>query len=157
MLAVTIITGLFSHHTRDPTLYNADTMAKDLYLIRHVTTETGRRICCRRCRFRVVCCSSISSLIFRTLALDTCACYRGRCVVVVVASGLHDIHGDGIADVELKELASDNGANNQAEEDDEHEEVEDRIANDSALAELALLHRVDRRADLTTGALLAGN
>jgi hypothetical protein len=156
MLAVTIITGLFSHHTRDPTLYNADTMAKDLYLIRHVTTETGRRICCRRCRFRVVCCSTISSLIFRTLALDTGACYRGRCIVVVVAGGLHDVHRDGIANVELEELACDNGPNDQAKEDDEHEKVEDRIADDSALSELALLHRVDRRADLTTGTLLAG-
>jgi hypothetical protein len=155
MLAVTIITGLFSHHTRDPTLYNADTMAKDLYLIRHVTTETGRRIRRRR-GVRVVCCPSISSLIFRTLALDTCASYRGRCVVVVVAGGLHDVHGDGVTNVELEELACDNGSNNQAEEDDEHEKVEDRIADDPALSELGLLHRIDRRTDLTTEALLAG-
>jgi len=42
------------------------------------------------------------------------------------------------------------GASEQEKEDNKQEEVEDSIANDSSLAELGLLQRVNWRTDLTT-------
>jgi len=69
-------------------------------------------------------------------------------VVVVEAGGLEELHGDGGQAGE--ELAGDDGADDQGDEDYEHDEVEDGIADYSALAELALLQRVDGRPDLAT-------
>lgn len=55
----------------------------------------------------------------------------------------------------LDELGGDDRADDQDQEQEEHREVEDGVADNAALAKLRLLERVDWRTDLATGRLLA--
>jgi hypothetical protein len=52
--------------------------------------------------------------------------------------------------IKKAEVTDDSRSDEQDHEEDEEGEVEESVANDTALAELGLLERVDRRADLTT-------
>jgi hypothetical protein len=47
-------------------------------------------------------------------------------------------------------ISNNHWSNDEDEEDNEHEEVQDRKANNSSPTELRLLKRVNRRPDLTT-------
>lgn len=84
-----------------------------------------------------------------TLARQVVARRAGRGVVVLPVDGLHEIQrvAEGLRDVRL-ELADDDRTDNQDHHQEEHEEVHDGVADDAALAQLRLLERVDRRADL---------
>ena len=81
-----------------------------------------------------------------TLARQVVARFPRAGVVVLPVRGLLELQ-----DVEcgrLHELLDNDGADDQDHHKEEHEEVHDRVADDTALAKLRLLERVDRRADL---------
>ena len=84
--------------------------------------------------------------------MDTLARHAGRRVVVVVTSGLQNLHGEGVGETggNCDVLSSHDGPDDQSKEDDEDDKVQDSIANDTALAKLRLLERVNGRADLAT-------
>jgi hypothetical protein len=132
-------------------LYNAtgkQQSAKCAFLICHVPAEaTGSVIGgCRRISgvCRIACWVPHGTL----HVVDARSGTLSTCVVVVEADGLENLHGQ--VDVEFDELSSDNRTDDQDEEDNEEEKVEDSVTDDAAFAELALLQRVDGRADLTT-------
>ena len=81
-------------------------------------------------------------------AVEAVSSELARSVIVVLPSGLHELQGDGrqVVDVIFDNYRS----NNEDEEDDEHEEVKNRKANDPSPAQLGLLKRVNRRSDLAT-------
>ena len=88
----------------------------------------------------------------RALSVDASAsCTCGR-VVVVVTSRLQNLHGERVGKTgwDIDELGSNDGANDQGQEHDEDDKVQDGVANNTALAKLCLLERVDGRANLTT-------
>lgn len=82
-----------------------------------------------------------------------CPGRRAAGVVVVEASRLQKIHRN--RGQTLDHLASNDGTDDQGHEDDEHEEIQHGKADDSTLAKLRLLERVDWRSDLTTGIVSA--
>ena len=86
------------------------------------------------------------------LAVDTSASCTCRRVVVVVTSGLQNLHGNRVGKTggDRNELGRNNGTNDQAEEHDENDKVQNGVADNTALAKLGLLERVDGRANLTT-------
>jgi hypothetical protein len=86
------------------------------------------------------------------LAVDTLASCTCRRVVVVIASRLHDFQGERIGKIarNLDELGGNDRANNQTEEYDEDDKVQNGVADNTTLAKLCLLERINRRTDLTT-------
>jgi hypothetical protein len=141
-----------SHHAHATLLlYNAtgkQESAKCALLVSHVPAEaTGSVIGgCRRISgiCRIACWVPLGAL----HVVDARSGTLSTCVVVVQADGLENLHGQ--VDAEFDELSSDNRTDDQDEEDNEEEKVEDGVADDAAFAKLALLQRVDGRADLTT-------
>ena len=71
----------------------------------------------------------------------------GRGIVVVPVVRLDQVHGQLDA-AGIDELAGDDGTHDEDDEEQKEGEVEDGIADDTALAQLGLLERVDWRADL---------
>jgi hypothetical protein len=98
---------------------------------------------------RCLCCG-LCSLIGQT----TTGLGAGSVVVVPVA-GLHEVLELAAVQtleggVEKAEVADDSRCNQEDHEEDEEGEVKNGEANHTALAQLGLLKRVDRRADLAT-------
>ena len=86
---------------------------------------------------------------------ETIQCRAGSSVagvIIIQACRLQEVQGNRWQT--LHELAGSDGADDQGQEYDEHEEIEYSEANDPALTQFGLLERVDRRADLTTTCLL---
>ena len=79
-------------------------------------------------------------------------CRDSPSVVIHLTRWLHEIEGD--FGESLEESAGYNGSNNQAEEDDEHQEVEHGESDDSALAKSRLLQGVNGRSYLATAKFL---
>ena len=79
--------------------------------------------------------------------VETSSGHLGALRVVIVLVGRLEQwqwQADAVTKVlERRHLASDNGADDESHEDDEHEEVKHRVADDSPLAKLRLLERVD--------------
>jgi hypothetical protein len=76
-------------------------------------------------------------------------------VVVVPVAGLHEVLELAAVQtleggVEKTEVADDSRGDQENHEENEEGEVENGEANDTTLAQLGLLERVDRRADLAT-------
>ena len=69
------------------------------------------------------------------------------CVVVVLSGRLDKIQGNAWQIVDV--FADNHGSDDQNKEHDEHEKVQDSVANDTPLSEARLLDGVDRRSDLT--------
>jgi hypothetical protein len=90
-----------------------------------------------------------------SLVGQTTASLGAGSVVVVPVAGLHEVH-ELVAvqtlegGVEETEVANDSRGNQENHEEDEEGEVKNGEANDATLAQLGLLERVDRRADLAT-------
>lgn len=68
-------------------------------------------------------------------------------IVIVVASRLHKRHRD--FGQFRNESRSNNWANDEADKNDEHDEVENGVTNDAPLSQFGLLKRIDRWANLT--------
>ena len=60
-----------------------------------------------------------------------------RCVIVVLAGGLHELQWDGRQAFDV--ISNNYWSNDEDKEDNKHEEVEDREADDSSPAQLRLL------------------
>jgi hypothetical protein len=76
---------------------------------------------------------------------STSGCVAG--VVVHQTGRLEKVHRDSRQ--AGHELASHNGPNDERNEDDEHDKIEDRVADDAPSSKLRLLERVDGWSDLT--------
>jgi len=79
---------------------------------------------------------------------DSSAGVTGTGVVVVPVGRLLKIQDVDCRDIH--ELLDNDRANDQDEEEHKHRKVEDGVADDTALAKLRLLERVDWRTNLTT-------
>lgn len=103
------------------------------------STTTSRRV-------------GVAAVPYRACTADTPASRTCRRVVIVVASGLHNLHGKRISKAgwDRDELGANNRTNDQCEEHDKDDKVQNGIADNAALAKLGLLERVDWRANLTT-------
>jgi hypothetical protein len=68
---------------------------------------------------------------------------------------LHEFHGYFGKALEVGRR--DDGPGDQEDEDDEHDKVEDRVADDPSLSQLGLLERVNRWSNLTANHKLEYN
>lgn len=121
-------------------------------LVCHVSAEAASS-CVSGSSFTSSCRVGIVALPLRAwLVVDTSASCTCRRIVVVVTSGLQDLHGERVGKTggDRDVLGRDNGANDQAEEHDENDKVQNGVANNATLAQLGLFERVDGRANLTT-------
>ncbi len=91
-----------------------------------------------------------------------CTGHLRQSVVVVETNGLQQIESAVTAEYAPKRasdataiFASDTRADDEDDEEEEHGEVEDGVADDTTLAKLRLLERVDGWADLTATQVLA--
>jgi hypothetical protein len=125
-------------------------------LVRHVPSETIRGVGSRSSATTATSSTSTTAkaslaLVFRTFFSRSKASSGGSCVgvVVVVASGLENLHRQFWQSAQCELLSDNDWTDNQGQEDNKEHKVEDRITDNSALAQLCLLQRVYRRADLS--------
>jgi hypothetical protein len=122
-------------------------------LIRHVAAEEAASRFVRRRSIRwcgvLTTTISITAPVWRASVMDTYSSGRVGCVVVAEAGRLHDFKWH-VFKLEVNEIASNDGADDQSEEDDKEYKVQNGVSHNSSLAKLGLLERVDRRTDLTT-------
>ena len=79
----------------------------------------------------------------------------GQVTSVVESSGLEKSSGDTTGAAQLRQEAvevvtTNNRSDDEDQEEEENCKVDDRVADDTSLAQLRLLERVDGRPDLTT-------